>query len=1130
MKEPLARAVSVLIFAVAWLLACQPSYGASAEPEVVAQLVHVSAISSVATTPDGRHIVSASYDNTIKLWDIATGALVRGFEGHQAAIYSVAVTPDGRHIVSGSGDDTIRVWEATGTLIRSIACRQGAVISVAVTPDGRHIVSAGHVGSIKLWDLATGDLVLSFDTHQGVLTAMALTPDGGYVVSGGHNGTIKLWELATGKLVHSVGGWFTNHEGTVNSLAVTPDGRNIVSGSTDTTVKLWDVATGGLLRGVGEHEFRVNAVAVSSDDRYIVSESEDAIKLWDRATGALVRSVAGEASGGSIAIARDGLHIVLAGETIRLLELATGKLVGRFEGHQSSVNAVVATPDGRQIVSGNGDKTLKLWDPATGALLRSFAGHQDQVLGVAVTPDGRHVVSGSADDSIKLWDIATGELERTFEGHRFDVNAVVVTHDGRHIVSGSGDGSIKIWDLATGALVRDIESQQRVITSIVVTPDDRYILSLNYLGRIALWELATGALLQSWESNGYAMALTPDGRHVVSAGNAGSIDLWDIATGALALSFGDQSEGIRQRVGAIVVTPDGRHIVSSSSETTKLWDAATGTLVRSFDARQGPVNAIAMSPDGRVLFSGSSDGVLRIWDIGTGRALAALVGGGDGGALALTPHGFFLVDGEGKGAAYLKVVDRLDVYDVRQFYQALYRPELVSEVLRGDPEGKYEVAAGELNLRKILESGPAPRLKLKRTERVGDGVRVAVEIADQGGGIGKVEWRVDDVLLDGERGMTPLGEDESLLTDIRSFPLTAAGNVITITAYNKAGLITAVPVVEKVDGRGIADAEKSRLYILAIGINDYAQSSLRLNYAVNDAQSFSARLKTAAEGLGLFKAVSVRTLLDGDVTRERLDNTFTELAAEIGPEDKFVFFAAGHGKVYKDRYYFFPQDLRFGAGDAIISQGIDQDTWQTWFSRIQALASVLIYDTCEAGRMTTAMRGGESIRTAIDLLRHATGRSILAATTAEDAAREGFENHGVFTYALLRALSEGDQNDDGRIEVIELGQYVERTVPELTDERWGIAQRPRFTIQANFPIASRLAVDSGVAFIPRAPTHVIITQVTVASADRGTPADKRNLQPGTTVRLLRAEGDRALIARDGQELGFVPAEALAPLN
>lgn len=1133
MSWPRASAFSVLIFAVAWLLAHQQTLAASVEPHVVAQLTHTSSISAIALTPDGRLIVSASFDRTIKLWDVATGALLRSFAGHEGEIWAVAVTPDGRRIVSGGGDDAIKVWDmATGALLRSIASGQGGVVaSLAVTPDSRHVIAGGYGGAIGLWDLETGALIRRFEDHPGAVLALAVKPDGRQVISGGHGSSLKLWDLATGKLVRSFGNWFVGHNGWINSVAVTPDGSGLVSAGQDDVVMLWDLATGARLRVFEGHQHDVNAVAVTPDGRSIVSEDEQVINVWDLATGALLRSAGGQYSARSIAILPDNRYIVSAGKTVELLGLAKDTPARSFAGHQDVINAVMMTPDGRQVVSGGADGSVRVWDIASGTAVRRIEAHQEAVNSLAMTSDGRQILSASADDSIKLWDLATGMLVRSFAGHQWDVNTVAVARDGRRMASGSGDGTIKVWNMATGALLLSIESHQGVIISIAVTPDGGRIISQNFLGIIALWDIETGTLLRQWKSEGRAMALMPDGRQIVSAGPSATLRLWDLETGALLRSFAGREEGVRHWVDAVAVTPDGRQVVSASADSIRLWDLATGAEVKRFANGNGPVKAVAPSPDGRFLISAGDGGVIGIWDMERSRALASFVGGSDGGALAVTPQGFFAMDGEGKGASYLKVVDRLNVYDVRQFYQALYRPELVSELLQGDPEGKYEIAAGELNLRRILDSGPAPRLLLKRSERVGDSLKMTVEIEDQGGGIGKLEWRVDDVLLDGERGATPFEDGASFVADTRSFPLTAAGHVITVTAYNKAGLITAVPVVEKIDGGGIAENEKSRLFILAVGVNDYAQKSLHLNYAVNDATAFSARLRTAAEQLGLFKEVSVTTLLDGEVTRERLDRAFTGLAGRMELTDKFVFFAAGHGKVYKDRYYFYPQDLRFGSGDAITSQGIDQDTWQSWFSRVPALASVLIYDTCEAGQLTTAMRGSESIRTAIDLLKNATGRSILAATTAEDAAREGVEDHGVFTYALLRALSEGDSNEDGRIEVIELGQYVERTVPELTEERWGIAQRPRFTIQANFPLGSRLAPDAaGVAFIPKAPTHVIIRPVTLAVADRGASADKNVLPPGTTVRLLKSEGERALVARDGQELGFVPADALAPLN
>jgi len=117
---------------------------------------HTQGISSVAFSPDGRHIVSGSWDMTIRVWDAETGEVIAGpFEGHDDGVSSVAFSPDGRHIVSGSNDKTIRVWDAeTGEVIAGpFEGHDHAVTSVAFSPDGRHIVSGSWDKTIRVWQL-----------------------------------------------------------------------------------------------------------------------------------------------------------------------------------------------------------------------------------------------------------------------------------------------------------------------------------------------------------------------------------------------------------------------------------------------------------------------------------------------------------------------------------------------------------------------------------------------------------------------------------------------------------------------------------------------------------------------------------------------------------------------------------------------------------------------------------------------------------------------------------------------------------------------------------------------------------------------------------------------------------------
>src|SRR5262249_49170480 len=158
-------------------------------------------------------------------------------------------------------------------------------------------------------------------------------------------------------------------------------------------------------------------------------------------------------------------------------------------------------------------------------------------------------------------------------------------------------------------------------------------------------------------------------------------------------------------------------------------------------------------------------------------------------------------------------------------------------------------------------------------------------------------------------------------------------------------------------------------------------------------------------------------------------------------------------------FYFLPQDFRYAGEDSIVKQGFGQERLQEWFSRIKAQKSVLLFDACESGSLIgdrIAMRGVEE-KTAIDRMTRAMGRTVLTATTDSKPALEGYRGHGAFTYTLLAGLDAADANGDGVIDVTELAQYVDRRLPDLTNDAFRLRQVPQMSIvRSNFPLASRV--------------------------------------------------------------------------
>jgi WD40 repeat protein len=194
---------------------------------------------SVAYSPDGQRALSGSYDNTLKLWDVNTGAEPRTFTGHTDWVTSVAFSPDGQRALSGSDDKTMRLWDVnTGGLLRTFTGHTWSVYSVAYSPDGQRALS-GSYKKMKLWDVNTGAELRTFTGHTGSVKSVAYSPDGQRALSGSGDYTVKLWDINTGAELRT----FKGHSSNVYSVAYSPDGQRALSGSGDKTMKLWDLGT-----------------------------------------------------------------------------------------------------------------------------------------------------------------------------------------------------------------------------------------------------------------------------------------------------------------------------------------------------------------------------------------------------------------------------------------------------------------------------------------------------------------------------------------------------------------------------------------------------------------------------------------------------------------------------------------------------------------------------------------------------------------------------------------------------------------------------------------------------------------------------------------------------------------------
>jgi WD40 repeat protein len=1066
--------------------------------EIVPNIPHSQFVSSIAVSPDGKSVLSGSEDGTLKLWNVASGRLLRTFDS-PSPVTSSKFSPDGRIVFSGSRNGSINFWDVTsGERIRTITAHPD-IVSVAISPDGRTVLSGSQDRTLKLWDATSGQLLWTFTGHSGWVNAVAFSPDGDRVLSGSADGTLKLWDVRSGRLFLTAGekstATKTNRLGSdfddaVTSVAFSPDGQNVVAGGMGVgkTLRLWNVASGQLTRQFVGHPYQVSSVAYSPDGRIVLSGGTDnTVKLWEVASGKLLRTFTLRAWSNAVAISADGETIFSGNQdnTVTFFDLRSGKNLQSIAASSSSIGTVIFQ-QGRGVLSATQGKNSapKLWAPESGRLLRAFAGEWSEVVALAL--NGRIAASAASsqtghNNTLKLWDFDSNKLLRTLRGHRYPINAIAFSSDGRRVLSGSNDRTGKLWEVPSGRLLRTLNTEFWV-TGVALSPDGGSALVAAGGGRgvgdtanqgeevsvppklLYHWDLESGRLLKAFDNSIAdvdSVAFSPDGRTALGGGLR-TITVWDVQSGRHIKTFDAHSDWVR----SLAFSADGLRALSGSADgTIKLWDVPSGTLRATFLGHWGPMHAV-FSPDEKMVVSGGRDGTIRFWNANTGALVAIIVAFDNGEWVTITSEGFF--DSSADGAKLLSVVRGLEVYSVDQFYQALYRPDLVRQALSGEFDARLRVdlAAHRLNLEKVLDSGPAPEVAIlsPRNDTEIDDTKVMLDakIVNQGGGIGRIEWRINGVALGvqypDENAVPPAKQIQIK----RTFALSEGINVIEVVAYNKENLAASLPAWTTVLIKSKKPRAQPHLHVLAIGVDKYIDKSLELHFAASDARSISAAFGIPALTKQMYEKVIVHNpVLDDRVTSEYLSKVFEDLNKAIRPDDVFVLYMAGHGVTDDGRYYFLPYDTKLG-DDSLLSSSIGQDRLQEWIAQVPAMRSILIYDTCESGSATEERSGfrGEQRVVATEKLSRLMGRTVLAASTDTGFAKEGYKGHGLFTYAVLDGFALSDENKNGRIEVSELAKYLTTNLPKLSEAARFGPQVPQIKIVGfDFSLAKRINIS-----------------------------------------------------------------------
>jgi WD40 repeat protein len=505
---------------------------------------HTGSVEDAVFSPDGQFVATASFDNTARLWNAQTGEQVTILRGHQGAVYRSRFSPDGKWLVTASHDRSARLWDFNSGNETARLEHNSPVFDAAFSPNGSRVATAANFETAiwdgsgrKLYELSDGNL----DKFSKGSQKVSWSPDSTRVVTFGiTRGIVRVWDSDTGRKVSE----YKGHSDFVNSAAFSPESSMVLSTASDAS--LWNSTTGGELARLQGHDGNVLNSVFDSKGETIVTVSDDkTARLWDLAY--LHTAVDLKRNEPSIKYTRipDGHN---------LISMATGQILRVWQTDSSnrgaSINCAVDAsehnpPDwlptvaldkkGKQILTALAfTTTARIWDTATGATIANLQGHSASVRAAAFSPDAANIATGSEDESVRLWDVASGKLLATMNGHTGVVAAVDFSNDGKKIASGGVDKTLRLWDAATGRPDKNILAHSGWINSVKFSPDSKRVLTASSDHTARLWDATSGNLLMTFKGHALEVDIarfSHDGTHLLTISVDRTIRLWEARTG-----------------------------------------------------------------------------------------------------------------------------------------------------------------------------------------------------------------------------------------------------------------------------------------------------------------------------------------------------------------------------------------------------------------------------------------------------------------------------------------------------------------------------------------------------------------------------------------------------------------------
>ena len=998
---------------------------------------------ALAFAPDGHLFLAAIVDKRVKLWDVTTTATERRVgltTGGSATLPGQLKFSRDARLLSLSEGYTVKLWDvAGGRELPALLAPNSGLISMSggvfagFSDDGKKIATGGFDTPTILWETDSAKQLLKLSGRTNMAYKVAFSADGSQLSSGGRT----RWDLRAGRGIRLVAAPSDQQLGFPS-----PDGRLLATFSpNDKTVSLLETPSGRKLQ----------SLTPASDERVVqrINFSPD---------GNLLLAIYNPSEAQLKQASQSGPSRVYQ-NVIRIWDVKTGRELRALESAGSPSEAGFSI-DGRTLATLGSMGDVSLWDAASGSKWRDLT--SSPLAGINQMMQGTGGTTGT---------MTPGQLKKMKPGNMPDLTAISAMMTN---VMGS---------MSAGTMGRSV-------TSLSFSPDGR---TLALGGVESKSNIDFAAMMNPSAQGNKKGSKPPDPDEIMKNMKIeamGQVTLWDTASGTVTGALKGHGKGVTQ----VVFSRDGRLLASSSSDNTiKIWDVATRSELRTLKGHPTNIDSLDFSPDASLLASAGDDGATFLWDAKTGEHLATLISLDDGGEwMVLTPQGLF----DGTPAAFNQILwrynqDTFNVAPIEWFFNEFYYPGLLGEIFAGKrPKVAQDVSKKDRRQPtvklSVVPTAPAGGASSPATDATAPiasrKVTIKIDVVDappdkdhaQGSGARDVRLFRNGSLVKVWRGEVLQGKPAVSFEE--EITVAAGPNRLTAYAFNKDNVKSKDAQLSLTGAQSLKRAGTA--YIIAVGINEYANPQYNLKYAVADAQSFSDEVRLRQTQVGGFERIEVVPLINENATKANILSALRRLSGateppslsepprlkagsptstsfadlkRAEPEDTVIIYFAGHGTAQAQRFYLIPHDLGY-AGDRtklnepglrdILAHSISDEELEQAVEGLDAGHLLLVIDACNSGQALEAAekRRGPMNSKGLAQLAYEKGMYILTAAQSYQAALETAQlGHGLLTYALveegLKTAIADNEPKDGVLNVREWLDFATERVPQMQEEK-----------------------------------------------------------------------------------------------